>query len=257
MLHNSNTLITNIQRMCMNDGPGIRTTVFLKGCNLHCPWCANPENIRLIPEEYEKNGIRGIYGKSYNLDEVYQNILKDIGFWEKEGGVTFSGGEPLMHMDYLEPLMQRLKESHVHIVMETALFVEKEYVIKAIPYVDMFIVDMKILQPDICKDIIGGDVSIYLNNLEMLIAERKMILLRIPCNYEYTMSETNMKLILAWCKEHPQIPIEIFSTHSLGEAKYISLGRSFKKWQKVSDEDLKKISIRLQQCGNKVTINYL
>ena len=91
MLHNSNTLITNIQRMCMNDGPGIRTTVFLKGCNLHCPWCANPENIRFISEEYEKNGIKGVYGKSYSLDEVYQNILKDIGFWEKEGGDLFRG----------------------------------------------------------------------------------------------------------------------------------------------------------------------
>lgn len=257
MLHNCNTLITNIQRMCMNDGPGIRTTVFLKGCNLHCPWCANPENICFVPEEYEKNGIKGTYGKSYDLDEVYQDILKDKGFWEKEGGVTFSGGEPLMHMDYLEPLMQRLKEAHVHIAAETALFVDIERVERAIPYVDLFIVDMKILQPEICKEILGGNVSVYLSNLELLIREKKSLILRIPCNYEYTITEGNMDLILAWCKEHPKIPIQIFSTHSLGEAKYVSLGRSCKKWQKVSDEDLEKFSMRLQQCGNLVTINYL
>ena len=103
-------LLSNIQRMCMQDGPGIRTTVFMKGCGIHCPWCSNPENLSFEAEEYTRSDGKGVYGSSYSIDEIYQEIIKDKDYWGSDGGVTFSGGEALMHMDFLQELFRRLKD---------------------------------------------------------------------------------------------------------------------------------------------------
>ena len=256
-MRKEHTLITNIQRMCMNDGPGIRTTVFVKGCNLHCPWCANPENISFAAQEYQKDGRKGSYGTCYTAEELLDELMKDYKFWFHGGGVTFSGGEPLIHMDFLETLMEELKNQGVHITIETALFADEPQVQRALAYTDLFIVDMKILQPEICRNVLGGDVLRYLNNLEMLAREHKSILLRIPCNHEYTLTEENMSLIKAWCRNHPRIPVEIFATHSLGKAKYDSLGLECREWETVSDQELEAFAASLRSCGNAVEINRL
>ena len=70
-------LLSNIQRMCMQDGPGIRTTVFMKGCGIHCPWCSNPENLSFEAEEYTRSDGKGVYGSSCSIDEIYQEIIKE------------------------------------------------------------------------------------------------------------------------------------------------------------------------------------
>lgn len=138
-------LITNIQRFSLHDGPGIRTTVFLKGCSIKCPWCSNPENIKNYPEVYYKDGVKGIYGKEFSLDEIYAEIVKDRVFYEDNGGVTFSGGESLLYVDELLPLMNKLKKENITIAVETCLFVPRQKLEKVIPYIDFFYVDMKIL----------------------------------------------------------------------------------------------------------------
>lgn len=250
-------LITNIQRMCMHDGPGIRTTVFMKGCNLHCPWCANPENICFFKENYAGDGKSGVYGKLYTSEEAYHEIVKDRKFWKYGGGVTFSGGEPLMHLSSLEPLLKRLKKDGVHISAETALFVDNSRVKAIMSYVNLFLVDMKILQPEMCKKVLGGEIAVYLDNLELLIKEEIPLILRIPCNYEYTLKEENWKLILAWCEQHPQIPVEIFGTHSLGKSKYDTLGLTYGEWARVSEEKLEELAAEIGQCGNPVAINQI
>ena len=102
-------LITNVQRFSLHDGPGIRTTVFLKGCSLHCPWCANPENIDFVIEPYIKDDINTTIGQYVSCDELYELIMRDKVFYDG-GGVTFSGGEALIQMDVLKPLLERLKE---------------------------------------------------------------------------------------------------------------------------------------------------
>ena len=70
-------IITNIQKFSLHDGPGIRTTVFMKGCSLCCPWCSNPENLKSFIEYYIKDGKRGIYGKEYTVEEVFNEVIKD------------------------------------------------------------------------------------------------------------------------------------------------------------------------------------
>ena len=186
----NHVLVTNIQRFSLHDGPGIRTTVFLKGCSLHCPWCSNPENLHPYPEEYVKDGGKGIYGKYLSCDEIYREIIKDRIFYKQpdesielgthRGGVTFSGGEPLLQFDVLEPLLQRLKNENIHICVETSLFVPEDKLLIALRYVDMFYVDVKILDEATCFEILGGSLNQYKKNSEILFLSGKTVVFRVP-----------------------------------------------------------------------------
>ena len=132
----SDFTITNIQRFSLHDGPGIRTTIFFKGCALRCPWCANPENLKPQIQTYSYDGFSGVYGKKYNEDELFGIIKKDKSFFagrlgqdqwnitkaqdidKLPGGVTLSGGEPLLVVDRLENLIRRLNVEKIHICMK-------------------------------------------------------------------------------------------------------------------------------------------
>lgn len=250
----SKIVVTNIQRMCFHDGPGIRTTVFLKGCSLHCPWCSNPENISFSAEPYMKDGKQGIYGKSYECETILAEVLKDREFWGTEGGVTFSGGEALMQAGNLRPILEKLKKENINIAVETALFVPKENVFLVLDYIDYFIVDLKILKPDICNDILGGKIQNYLDNLDTLYQRSKLGCIRIPCCREYTMTDENIVLIMKLLQKYKDIPIQIFSIHDLGEKKYESLSMAMWKAEKVTDEELKIFCDKLLKQGNKAEI---
>lgn len=250
-------LITNIQRMCMHDGPGIRTTVFMKGCNLHCPWCANPENIHPFPETYHKEGRQGQYGKRYAASRLVREILKDRRYWHPDGGVTFSGGEPLLWMESLAAVMEILKAEGIHIAVETALQVKKSLLEAAISYVDLFIVDIKILEPESCREVLGGNVQRYEKNVGILKDRGKNMLFRIPCNHEHTVRRENIKLIKNFLAQYSEVPVEIFATHSLGKEKYESLGLACGEYEELSAKELSEIARVLSECGNRVTLNMI
>lgn len=218
-------IVSNIQRMSFHDGPGIRTTVFLKGCNLHCPWCANPENISFEIQEYNDNGKNGTYGQEYAIDDLFEVILKDRLFWGKDGGVTFSGGEPLMHSRELVPLLSRLKEQNIHLAIETALFAPDELVEMVLPYIDYFIIDIKILDEDLCQKVLGGKLDIYLKNIKLLHGIGKTMLFRVPGNMEYTLAMNNRLKIAEFLLEYPDIKVQLFAIHDLAKKKYDSLGK--------------------------------
>ena len=137
--------ITNIQHFSLHDGPGIRTTVFLKGCNLTCPWCCNPENINYEIEYYIEDGIEKEFGYDISLEDLEKEILKDQVYYENDGGVTFSGGEPLLQIKLLEPLLKSLKEKEINICFETALSVPLENLKLAIEYADELFIDVKFI----------------------------------------------------------------------------------------------------------------
>lgn len=230
-------LITNIQRFSLHDGPGIRTTIFLKGCSLRCPWCSNPENLNPYPEKYTRNGIDGIYGREYICDEVYDVIIKDMAFYGSDGGVTFSGGEALLQVDSLLPLVRRLKVQKITTAVETCLFVPTEKLKEIIPYIDFFYVDIKILDVIECKNIIQGNIELYKTNLDVLTAKKK-ITVRIPIIGEYTNKEDNVNKILELLKKYENeiIKVELIKGHNLGTTKYESLGLSRPKFCEVKDE---------------------
>ncbi len=242
-------MVTNIQRMCFHDGPGIRTTVFTKGCSIRCPWCSNPENISFRPEYYEKDGIRGIYGKEYPVSELVGILMKDQDFWNVDGGVTFSGGEALMQAEALQGVLKELKKLQIHTAVETALFIPVGKLKLVLPYIDYFIVDIKILDQKICHKVLGGDVEVYKANVEMLYKNGRLKQFRIPCCPEYTFTEENKKLLLAFLKQYPDIPVQVFSIHTMGKKKYETLNRTMWESRGVEENILAEYCRSLKKEG--------
>lgn len=242
-------LVTNIQRFSLHDGPGIRTTIFLKGCSLHCPWCANPENLNALPEIYQKNGKNGVYGEWLSCEELFETLVKDRLFYEQKsassgayagmpGGVTFSGGEPLLQLDRLEPLCKRLQAEKVHLCVETALFVPAEMLSNALQYIDLFFVDVKILNAVPCREILNGNLDQYQRNVENLFSVGKPVIFRIPVIGGFTDSAENRQAVLDWVKRFRPIKVELIKEHNMGESKYLSLGRTPLKLGNVTDEEM-------------------
>ena len=225
--------ITNIQHFSLHDGPGIRTTVFLKGCNLKCPWCANPECI--------SSEIQGEFGYDISLEKLEQEILKDKPFYETGGGVTFSGGEPLLQINNLESLLKSLKNKKINICFETALFVPEKYLKIAKKYSDEFIVDIKMVDSRNCKEVIGGQINQFLNNLKLLDLEKTTF--RIPVT-KFSLKDT--ELILDLLKKYKPKHLEIFELHNLAKSKYEILNKE-QYYEKIEDKQINEFYEKLKE----------
>lgn len=227
-------LVTNIQRFSLHDGPGIRTTVFCKGCSLRCPWCANPENLEPCPEPYVKDGQTGTYGRYMTCNELYVEVMKDRVFYaQKEqagvlagmpGGVTLSGGEPLLQAQALAPVLLGLHTAGIHLCAETALFVPAAHLELVLPYIDLFYVDVKILDPARCRVVLQGDLTQYLANVETLFSCEKPVIFRLPVISGFTDGESNRRDAVAFIRRFRPLKVELIKEHHLGESKYASLG---------------------------------
>ena len=246
MIPEKNILLTNIQRFSLHDGPGIRTTVFLKGCSIHCPWCSNPENLLHREQRYVKmdhNGKveeEGTYGKWYSPDELYSEVIKDKSFYgycnansatyldSLPGGVTFSGGECMLQMKELDPMLQRLNDEQIHTIVETSLFCSSVQLSIAIKHIDLFYVGIKVLNDDLCSSSLGGRIELYKNNLVTLLNSGKPVVFRLPVIGGYTDSEENRKAVVELIESKAKsysnlLKIEILKEHNLGTNKYQSL----------------------------------
>ena len=268
-----NILLTNIQRFSLHDGPGIRTTVFLKGCSLRCPWCSNPENLLPTTQRYFKDGIEGTYGKYMNPDELVQECLKDKGFYEGKlrkdqwkitdakaidllpGGVTLSGGEALLQTEALIPVYERLRENGIHIAVETALFIPSYLLEITIAYIDFFYVDMKILDPERCKAVEHGDLKLYEANLERLIETDVPVVIRVPVIGGYTDAVENRRAVKEKIKQYMTrvLKVELIKEHNLGESKYRSLDMQM-DYHGVEDSLMEEYKIELDEIGIPVEI---
>lgn len=225
--------ITNIQHFSLHDGPGIRTTVFLKGCNLKCPWCANPECI--------SSEIQSEFGYDISLDRLENEIVKDKPFYETGGGVTFSGGEPLLQIDNLEPLLKSLKDKNINICFETALFVPEKYLKTAEKYGDEFIVDIKMVDHENCRKVIGGKINQYFDNIELLDLNKTTF--RIPITkFALKDSEEILDLLRKYKPKH----LEIFELHNLARSKYDILNKE-QYYEKVDDGEIKEFYYKLKE----------
>ena len=215
-------LVSNIQRFSLHDGPGIRTTVFLKGCSLRCPWCANPETINNYPEGYTVNGFNSVCGQYMSSDEVFNVLIRDYVFY-KNGGVTFSGGEPLLQMSECEPLIKKLKAQHINICFETALFAPCEDVKTMLKYADFVYVDIKMLDYQKAHSVLNADLRIYLTNLDVLVKSGVPFKVRMPLINHYTNGVDNIEKICSLLKQYNIYEIELLREHHMGLSKYDSL----------------------------------
>lgn len=248
----SKVLVGNIQRFSLHDGPGIRTTVFLMGCNVRCPWCANPENLEMCIRQMKDNrtGLINSYGRFYSTEELVHELLKDEIFYADGGGVTFSGGEALLQAPSLTDVWKCLKERGINLCIETALFVPERYLDLSFGYIDEFIVDVKTLVPEDCERIIKGNINQYLKNLDLLTQSEKNILLRFPVSNPETLNQGNIALLIQLLRKYHFPRIQIFGIHDLGKTKYEALGVPFRKYIAIGNEELNELKHSIETMTN-------
>ena len=228
-------IITNIQRFCLQDGPGIRTVVFFKGCNLNCPWCSNPENISFDIETSVDREIT--YGKEYNCKDLYDEIIKDKIYYKNSGGVTFSGGEPLWHVFEIKELLEKIKREKISIVFETTLSIPREYVLESLKYADYYLVDIKILTDD-AKDKINLDANLFLDNITYLLKNTSNVRFRLPLVRNYTYTEANLTAIYEFLIKNNIRDIDVFNVHELGKIKYEKLGKKINHFDTIDNKEI-------------------
>ncbi len=206
--------IFNIQHFSTGDGFGIRSTVFLGGCNLRCPWCHNPE---------------GLFGAANErtLDDIVDNVMADLCFYEKSGGgVTLSGGDPMYSFDDCLLLAKTFSEKGLHVIVDTAMSVPDVDLETLSNYVDCYFVDVKTADPEKFATVCGGDLSVVREHLEWLAANGKNVVLRIPMIPGFNMDEASVTALADWIAVLP-FPITLLPFHRLGSSKYDMLGMTY------------------------------
>lgn len=174
-------IVFNIQRYSLHDGPGIRTTAFLKGCPLRCRWCHNPESIHPEPELMRKGDGTEIVGRVMTAEAVAAELARDRVFYEESGGgITLSGGEPLYQPEFALDILSRCKAEHLHTTVDTCGYVDSNVLLAAAECTDLFLYDLK--HPDSIKHEEYTDVpnELIIENLRMLCAAGHHVLVRQP-----------------------------------------------------------------------------
>lgn len=274
--------IFNIERLSFVDGPGIRTTVFFKGCNLSCAWCHNPESQHFGKEMlfyrdkctncgtcktvcpnhleycefcgqcvvYCPNHARTICGKEVSVKEVLEEVKKDTVFYNSsDGGVTFSGGECMLQIDFLVALLQECREYHIHTAVDTAGNVPWEYFEKILPYTDLFLYDIKCMDSKKHQTYTGVDNKRILENLAKLLKKNVDIWVRIPIIPSVNDTPAHMCQIRDFLREHGRPKkIELLPYHPMGLGKYQALDRDFSTFQVPDKESIVKLFAIVQSA---------
>lgn len=223
-------LIFNIQRFSLNDGGGIRTIVFFKGCPLSCPWCSNPESQSFKIENMKDKLNCGKYkkiGKYYTVDELLKEVLKDeIFFNTSGGGVTLSGGEILSQPEFVIEFLKKMKENDINTAIETCGFGNTELFKKILENTDTVLFDLKIMDNEKSKKVIGGNSNLIIKNFEEA-CKNNHVIPRIPFIPGYTDDIQNIDKILEIVSKNNIEEIHILPYHNYGASKYELLDRIY------------------------------
>jgi pyruvate formate lyase activating enzyme len=228
-----NGIIFDIKRYAIHDGPGIRTTVFFKGCPLHCWWCHNPESQEMKPEQIEElhqtlyrgrnlpEGT-GLVGWETSVGDLMNVIKKDIIFYDQSGGgVTFSGGEPLLQPDFLTSLLQACREEAIQTVVDTSGYAPWEVFRQIIPFTDIFFYDIKLMDEQEHLKFTGVSNQTILENLSRLLDEKQRTIIRIPLIPGVTDTPENLDQIAEFISTLKEIEgIHLLPYNPIGEIKY-------------------------------------
>ncbi|MHA2308267.1 MAG: glycyl-radical enzyme activating protein [Candidatus Heimdallarchaeaceae archaeon] len=259
-------MIFDIKRFAIHDGPGIRTTVFFKGCPLECWWCANPEGQNLetekiiSPFQLDENDrcIKDVVGEEISSLQVLTEILKDRVFYEESnGGVTFSGGEPLMQPEFLHSLLVLSKQEGLHTTLDTSGYAPQAILEKIVDSVDLFLYDIKLLDKEEHMKYTGVSIELILQNLSFLVEREQNIIIRIPIIPGITDTSENLALIGSYLSELKFISrVDILPYNEMSKAKYTRLEKPYELNNIVppTDERMNEIKEKLEQFGLQVKI---
>ena len=252
-----NGYIFDIKKFAIHDGPGIRTTIFLKGCPLRCWWCHNPESINKISENCEDT-IDSIV-KKYSSSEVLKEIKKDIVFYDESGGgVTFSGGEPLIQIEFLEYTLKLCKKNYISTVVDTCGYVSTESFKRVFEYTDLFLYDLKLFDDELHKKYTGVSNKLIKENLEFLSSVNANVIIRVPLIPEITDTEENLSAISKYLLKFNNIArIDLLPYNKLSEDKYRRLNKESKlgNIETQSGNRLAEIKKYVQSFGLNVQLN--
>ncbi|HML21162.1 MAG TPA: glycyl-radical enzyme activating protein [Aggregatilinea sp.] len=298
----SSGIVFDIQKFSLHDGPGIRTTVFLKGCGLRCWWCHNPESQRPRPElllraeacircgacvvECPQSAItwngtdfvtdreicarcgtctaacvadaREMVGREMTVEQVMDDVLRDVLFYDQSGGgVTFSGGEPLLQDEFLLDLLRACKAHDLHTVVDTCGYASAETLDRVRPYVDLFLYDLKSMDERRHREVTGASNALVLENLKRLAEHGHAVVLRVPIIPHVNDDEDNLRQLGTLARSLPNVrQVNILPYHKLGAEKYDRLSRSnpMPETQEPSADQMAAIKQFLETFGLNVTI---
>lgn len=294
-------LIFLIQGYSIQDGPGIRTTVFMKGCPLRCPWCHNPESLNPYPELMTHDSLCIACGKCVDacpvgavtlnrpegrkidrarcnlcfecvevcpadaltkvgeymtVEQVMEEVEKDeIFYWRSGGGVTISGGEPLLQSSFVRKVLKACKERGLHTALDTCGYSPWPLMEAVLEYVDLVLFDIKHMDAKAHKEATGVSNALPLENLRK-IPNQKKVWLRIPLIPGYNDSEENLKNVSELGREIGAERISILPFNKFGDGKYVNLGRPIPipEVKSPSRERLHEIQQGIESFGLHVTL---
>lgn len=294
-------IVMNIQKYSIHDGPGIRTTVFLKGCPLNCWWCHNPESQKSNPEimffkekckscglclkmcpqkaiefvdgypvtnegkcnlcgkctDFCTSNAREIIGKEMTVKDLMKEIIKDEAFYdESNGGVTFSGGEPLMHADYLNDILRACKNRGIHTTIDTSGYTDWSQFEKIIDNTDLFLFDIKHMDNEKHFKYMGVGNTVILENLKKLSERGSNIYIRMPIIAGVNDDDKNIDAAVDFISKLNIIHVNLLPYHKMGMDKYVRLNKKYKLsgLEKPSDEVMDKIADKFKKAGIKTKI---
>lgn len=299
----STGLIFDIKKYAINDGPGIRLTVFFKGCNLSCEWCHNPESmspkvqkmynaskcigavkciehcpndaLKLtsvgIVTDYNSCNLCGkcaavcptkafeLLGSNIPISDLMKEIDNEAVFFDQSGGgVTFSGGEPLMHADYLLEALKACGKRYYHRVVDTTAFASKETVLAIAEHTELFLIDLKVMDAKKHKEFTGVSNEKILANIQELAKTNCDIIFRMPLIKGVNASEENIIKTAEFMNslEGDKSVINLLPYHSVAENKHIKLGapNDFKSFEAPSENEICGIISLFKNYGVKATV---
>ena len=294
----SESLIFDIKRYAINDGPGIRVVIFFKGCNLHCAWCHNPESIsskvekmyapakcikcgtcvEACPENAITLSAEGIVtdpdlckmcgkcaevcptkaiemsGKVMSVNEIIDIIEKERIFFDQSGGgVTFSGGEPLIHTKMLMNLLDECGKRGIHRAVDTAGNVSTRTILEVAEQTDLFLYDLKMMDSDLHRKWINAGNEKILHNLKALAEASKHIIIRIPLIGGVNDADENIELTAKFISRlaGEKKLVHLLPYHAIAENKYMKLGKSvdFEKLREPDKETLDRAIAKFGEYG--------
>lgn len=222
--------VSHIQFFSTGDGPGIRSTIFLKGCNLCCPWCHNPETIASVPQtlSFPDTGKLVSYGKNMSVEAAVELVMRDLDFYKaSKGGVTVSGGEPMLQPEGVAELCRCLRRLGVSTLIDTAGNVPWQHFEQVLPYADSFFYDFKSPDEKVYREIVRGNLKLIYDNLKKLSDKKVDLHVRIPLipgiNDDDRSLERSVALLLDTGVEN----VDLLPFHRMGGAKYRAMGLSY------------------------------